>query len=414
MITTKKLEHLTSNTGHSVLKNIVTNEVTVNKIKAFMKKEKFGFGTQDKKMLDAFVFTDNEITHTKTGFITLSIGKFKVPVFEICKNGILITANYILPVGFTDGAELTEEKAIVRKNPEYPCLLTNIISIPDDVDMMMIIADYEFCIASYILGSFELTGINIKEKLSFLGKDRVKLTIEALYSRCDLILVPNKDLESWLMVDGEVNSEIQKQFDKNQEEIGKKLGQFNCIGLHRKKANEFLMSNNDVMSVWSLTSNGRSYELIFTAQFKQIGTHIDFYSIKLDKRMYAHAVNLNGYSDDTTFLEIADAVAIFFGAFVGYYALNPFIIYEDLRTHGNGSNGDVMTRRKREENVIPLTINHHKHKIRNGVNVMDTETGRIYPSIAETARQLDYIYGTLWLWLKDNIIPPLKRIEKLH
>ena len=90
-----------------------------------------------------------------------------------------------------------------------------------------------------------------------------------------------------------------------------------------------------------------------------------------------------------------------------------FIIYEDLRTHGNGSNGDAMTRRKREENVIPLTTNHHKYKIRNGVNVMNTETGRIYPSIAETARKLEYSYGTLWQLLKDDTIPPLKRIEKL-
>lgn len=252
------------------------------------------------------------------------------------------------------------------------------------------------------------------KRLSFLGKDRVKLTIEALYSRCDLILVPNKDLESWLLPDAEVNSLIKKRFDKYQEEICKKLGQFNCIGMHRKYVKEFWMNNNDVMSMWRLTSNGRSYELFFTAQFKQTGTHIDFYSIKLDKRMYANAVSLIGEADDTTFLEIATAVSRIFGVFVGYYALNPFIIYEDLRTHGNGSNGEVITRRKREQNVILLTINHHKYKIRNGVNVMNTDTGRIYPSIAETSRKLEFTYGTLWQLLKDDTIPPLKRIEKLH
>jgi hypothetical protein len=252
------------------------------------------------------------------------------------------------------------------------------------------------------------------ERLSFLGKDRVKLTIEALYSRCDLILVPTKELEDWLIVDGEMNSEIQKRVDKNLVELWTKMKQFNCIGLHRKKSNEFWMSNNDIMTVWDLTSNGRSYELIFTAQLHQVGTQVDFYSIKLDKRIYAHAVNLNGFADDTTFLEIATAVTRFYGDFVSYYALSPFIIYEDLRTHGNGSTGEVMTRRKREKNVIPLTINHHKYKIRNGVNVMNTDTGRIYPSIAETSRKLEYPYGMLWQLLKDNTIPPLKRIEKLH
>jgi len=251
-------------------------------------------------------------------------------------------------------------------------------------------------------------------KLGFLGKDRVKLTIEALYSRCDLILVPTEQLSHWLIVNGEVNSVIQKQFDKHLEESWTKLKQFNCIGIHRKKSNEFWMSNNDVTSVWRITSNGRSYELIFTAQSKQTGTHIDFYSIKLDWKIYSHAVGVSGNADSTTFLEIATAVIRFYGAFVGYYALNPFIIYEDLRTHGNGSNGEVMTRRKHEENVIPLTINHHKYKIRNGINVMNTDTGRIYPSIAETSRKLEYPYGMLWQLLKDNTIPPLKRIEKLY
>jgi hypothetical protein len=251
-------------------------------------------------------------------------------------------------------------------------------------------------------------------QLSFLEKDRAKLTIEALYSRCDLILVPTKELEDWLILDGEMNSEVQKRVDKNLVEIWGKLGQFNCIGLHRKKAKEFWMNNNNVMSVWNLTSNGRSYELIFTAQTKQTGTQIEFYSIKVDKRMYAHAVSLDGFADKMTFLEVATAVTRIYGDFVSYYALNPFIIYEDLRTHGHGSIGEVLTRRKREQNVIPLTINHHKHKIRNGINVMNTETGRVYPSIAETSRKLEYPYSMLWQLLKDNTIPPLKRIEKLH
>jgi hypothetical protein len=251
------------------------------------------------------------------------------------------------------------------------------------------------------------------EKLSFLGKDRVKLSIEALYKRCDLILIPTEELSHWLIVDGEMNSEIQKQVDKNIEELWTKMKQFNCIGIHRKKTKEFTMDNNGIITVWRLDFLGRSYELIFSAQSIQRGTNIDFYSIKLDKRIYSHAVGLSGYNDETTWLEIATAVSRFFGYYVSYYALNPFIIYEDLRTHGNGCNGEVLTKMKREENVIPLTINHHKHKIRNGVNVMNTDTGRIYPSIAETSRKLEYSYGMLWQLLKDNTIPPLKRIEKL-
>jgi len=154
--------------------------------------------------------------------------------------------------------------------------------------------------------------------------------------------------------------------------------------------------------------------LIIYAQSELQSTCIDFCSIKLDKKIFPHAVKQNGLADETTFFKIANVGINFYFAFVHYYALNPFIIYEDLRTHGNGSNGDVMTRRKREQNVIPLTINHHKRKIRNGVNVLDTKTGRIYPSIAETSRKLEYPYGMLWQLLKDNIIPPLKRIEKLH
>lgn len=252
------------------------------------------------------------------------------------------------------------------------------------------------------------------ERLGILGKDRVKLTIEALYERCDLILVPTRELENWLFVDGEMNSEIQKRVDKNREELWSKMKQFNCIGVHRKKCNDFMMCNNSSTTLWSLSSNGRSYELIFTSQSNQRGKDSDFYSIKLDRRMYAHAVNLNGHADDTTFLEVALAVTIFYDCFVCYYALNPFIIYEDLRTHGNGNNGEAVTRRKREEKVIPLTTNHHRYKIRNGINVMNTDTGRIYPSIAETSRKLEYPYSMLWQLLKDDTIPPLKRIEKLH
>jgi hypothetical protein len=252
------------------------------------------------------------------------------------------------------------------------------------------------------------------ERLGFLGKDRLKLTIEALYNKCDLILVPYEQLSQWLIVDGEVNSEIQKQFDKQLEELWLKLERFKCIGLHRKKTNEFHMCNNDIMTVWRLTSNGRSYELIFTAQMTQRGTLGVFHSIKLDKRIFAHAVNVNGIADESTFLAIGLAVSQFYGAFVGYYALNPFIIYEDLRTHGNVSNGEVRTHRECDKKVIHLNINHHKYKIRNGINVMDTDTGRIYPSIAEASRKLEYPYSMLWQLLKDNTIPPLMRIEKLH
>jgi hypothetical protein len=251
-------------------------------------------------------------------------------------------------------------------------------------------------------------------KFSFLGKDRVKLTIEALYNRCDLILVPTEQLSQWLIVKGEVNAEIQEQFDKQQEELWGKLMQFNCIGVHRKKANEFWMSNNDVTSVWRLASNGKSFELSFTTQIKQRGKHPLFYSIKMDKRIFEQGASACGTSYSTTFLASGIAVLKIYGAYIGYYALNPFILYEDLRTHGNVSNGEVRTRRKRDKKVIPLNINHHKYKIRNGINVMDTDTGRIYPSIAEASRKLEYPYSMLWQLLKDNTIPPLKRIEKLH
>ena len=174
------------------------------------------------------------------------------------------------------------------------------------------------------------------------------------------------------------------------------------------------MCNDNNTTLWKLSSNGRSYKLIFAAQHEQRGTCIDLCNIKLDKKIYPQAVKLNGLADETTFLKIAHAGLDFLFDFVLYYALNPFIIYEDLRTHGNGYNSDVKNRRKRDKNVVPLTTNHHKYKIRNGVNVMDTKTGRIYPSIAETARNLEYPYGMLWQLLKDNTMPPLKRIEKLH
>jgi hypothetical protein len=253
------------------------------------------------------------------------------------------------------------------------------------------------------------------ERFSFFGKDRVKLTIEALYSRCDIILVPTKELENWLIVDGLLNSEVRKRILENVDDIFSKNGKYNCVGVHRKKNNEFWMCCDNNTTQWQLSANGRSYNLIFTAQSEQIGTSIDFSSIKLDKKIYAQAVNLKGLTDETTFLEIANAGLNFCFYFINYYALNPFIIIEDLTTCGNGkSNGEVMPKKKREKNVIPLTVNHHKYKIRNGVNVLDTETGRIYPSIAETARRLDYKYGALSYWLKHNLIQPLKRIEKLQ
>jgi hypothetical protein len=246
--------------------------------------------------------------------------------------------------------------------------------------------------------------------LGFLGKDRVSLPIEALYSMCDLILAPTKELENWLIVDGEVNSEIQKQFDKHHDEFMEKLKHFNCIGLHRKKCNEFWMFDGNTITIWILPSNGRSYELVFT----KMNNESKSYNIWLDREIFVPIMSIYRKDDATAFIETGNDVLRFHSVFVGYYALNPFIIYEDLRTHGNGCNGVVLNKRKREENVIPLTINHHKYKIRNGVNVMNTDTGRIYPSIAETSRKLEYQYGMLWQLLKDNTIPPLKRIEKLN
>lgn len=252
------------------------------------------------------------------------------------------------------------------------------------------------------------------ERFSFFGKDRVKLTIEALYSRCDIVLVPTIELDNWLIVDGVLNSEVQKRVDKNTEVMQTKMKPFKCVGLHRKMTNEFWMCNGDSTTVWKLSSFGRSFELVFTSQSKHRAGHIYFSSIKLHKKKYAQLLNQIGYSNKT-FLAIGMSIKRLFGNYVGYYALNPFIIYEDLTTRGNCRiNGSGIPKRKREKNVIPLTINHHKYKIRNGVNVMDTETGRIYPSIAETARRLEYMYGALTYWLKHNLIPPLKRIEKLQ
>jgi hypothetical protein len=251
-------------------------------------------------------------------------------------------------------------------------------------------------------------------KLGFLKKEREKLTIKALYDRCDIILVPNKELENWLIVNGGLNSEIQDRIIEKVEEVFLKTEQFNCIGLHRKANNEFWMCKDNNVTVWKLTSNGRSYKLIFTAKSELQDTCVDFYSVKLDKKIYRQAANQHDLPDETKFLEIGNAGINFYFAFVNYYSLNPFIFYEDLTTGSNGKkNSNVLSMRKFDRKVIPLTKNHHKHKIRNGINVMNTETGVIYPSMAEAARRLDYMYGALCYWLSHNLIPPLKRIEKL-
>lgn len=251
------------------------------------------------------------------------------------------------------------------------------------------------------------------ERLGFLGKDRLKLTIEALYNKCDLILVPTEQLINWMFVDGDVNSELQKHFEKRQKVLSGKLNQFNCIGIHRKLSNEFLIRNNNVTSIWCLTSIGSTYELIFTAQKIQKGSN-SFYNIKLDKRLLANYSRVSGFADAPTLFEIDISVSLFYSAIISYYAINPYIFYVDSRTHGYGGKGNIRTYKEPDKKVIILTINHHKYKIHNGINVLDTYTGRIFPSIAEASRKLEYPYSMLWQLLKDDTIPPLKRIEKLH
>ena len=250
-------------------------------------------------------------------------------------------------------------------------------------------------------------------KFEFLGKDRAKLTIEALYNRCDLILVPTEQLINWMFVDGDVNSELQKQFEKQQNELLRKLMKFNCIGIHRKLSNEFLIHDNNATSIWCLTSNGSSYELIFTAHTLQKGSN-NFYNIKLDKRLFDNYSRGSCFPDIPSFTKLDLSVSIFYSTIISYYALNPYVFYVDSRTHGYSSKGNIQNQKERDKKVIILTINHHKYKIRNGINVMDTETGMIFPSIAEASRRLEYPYGMLWQLLKDNNIPPLMRIEKLH
>lgn len=147
-----KIEHLTCDTGDSLLKDLVNDNVVLDKIELMMEEEEFGFAP-DEKLVDAHVFNDNEVTFTRTGFVLMPIGNTKVPLFEIRKNGVLISINYILPAGYVDGKK---EAIAPRKYHDYPCLLTELFPTTKEYwGLIPYLADFEFCIASFILQRFE-------------------------------------------------------------------------------------------------------------------------------------------------------------------------------------------------------------------------------------------------------------------
>jgi len=255
-------------------------------------------------------------------------------------------------------------------------------------------------------------------------KDISRLTLKSLYDKVDLTLVPNQELQNWLVTDNnkKLCPVIEKKFKKCRNEIVTRLSQFSCIGIHFKNRNEFMMCTNDnKISGWILDSTGRSYGMYFYAEYNIIKDIAVFSKILFNEHFFNSALCVfkdyrkNDINNrEKTILKFAEVLLKFFGYYAGYYALNPFIIYEDITTESAEKTGHGTPHKKRENNVVPLTMNHIRIKIRNGINVINTETGRLYPSIAEAARELHYNYSSLWNFLINNWMTDLKRIEKLR
>jgi hypothetical protein len=68
-----KIEHLNGNTEDTLLKDIVNYNVDWDKVEIMMREETFCFAPYE-ELVDAHVFSDNEVTFTRTGFILMPIG----------------------------------------------------------------------------------------------------------------------------------------------------------------------------------------------------------------------------------------------------------------------------------------------------------------------------------------------------
>lgn len=260
--------------------------------------------------------------------------------------------------------------------------------------------------------------------------DRVRkseLTLQELYDMCDLVLVPSNECMDFLInTDGKegygedgYNAEIRKKQDKNLIEIWDKLATFKSIGIHEKVDKQvvtFMVSDNKYFTMFRVTPNGK-YRMVLDTKVTQYGTRCEYTDGVFDgyfMQAMSSVPELSKLNGEALSTAVCDAYYSKFGFICGYYALNPYIMYIDLNTHGIGSNGKIVRMPdKHNENIIHLTPRHHVMKIRNGINVLDTEKSVTYPSIAYTARMLNYAYSTFWAELKEGVHPTLKRIEKV-
>jgi hypothetical protein len=111
------------------------------------------------------------------------------------------------------------------------------------------------------------------------------------------------------------------------------------------------------------------------------------------------------------YVDHCDEFQYLFAQVIMYYLLNPYIILDP-----NTGNTTKTVNKKYISSgckMINLTANHHKHKIKRGINVLDIVNDSVHPSITFVAKTLNVDYNMFWRDLKNGREKNYQRIERL-
>lgn len=238
--------------------------------------------------------------------------------------------------------------------------------------------------------------------------------IYEIKSNADLVINYGEDVLNYLYVEvdkensklsKEFVSEVNKQRDSISKKLEYKLTNCNKIVLHNKKSNAILTIKNNRFTLWQLKMNNKC-RYLDSVICDDIYTVLNTDYNDLDINLLFNVFIEDGNKKIATYKIIQHFIIVFH-----YYLLNPYIILpaEPVIKKAESSNTNYVAP---PVTVINLTSNHHKQKIRQGVNLRDKRTGIITPSIAETARRLKKEYSYFYYDLSHSYELNYERIEK--
>lgn len=143
----------------------------------------------------------------------------------------------------------------------------------------------------------------------------------------------------------------------------------------------------------------------YLCKFNSKNTSVWIHSKDMKERNIFYFVPDKGHSDPQIMM---------FEAILLYYLMNPYVELPAIDSNiSYSTKHNIKSLENKPFKTVNLTSNHHKFRIRKGVNVIDVKNNCVYPSIKQAAHVHEIDYFPFYHSLCKGNISNLKRIERI-